>query len=94
MAKKSGKAGKDKNYISIWHWLLLFLLFALPCIGLVFLGIFAFIGENESRKNYCRASIILILLAVVIWGGIIMLGLSSAIIAAIQTWLQQHHWHF
>ena len=47
MAKKSGKkSGKDKNYISVWQWLLLFLLFAVPCIGWIALGILAFIGDN------------------------------------------------
>jgi len=94
MAKKSGKAGRDKNYISIWQWLLLFLLFALPCIGLVCLGILAFTGENESRKNYCRASIILILIAVLIWAAIVLLGFSTAFIAAFHKWQTQHHWHF
>ena len=94
MAKKGKGGGKDKNYISVWQWLLLFLLFALPCIGLVGLGILAFTGQNESRKNYCRASIILILAAILIWGGLILLVLSSVIIAALQKWMHQHHWHF
>ena len=91
MAKNSGK---DKNYISVWQWLLLFFLFALPCFGLLILIVLAFTGENESRKNYCRASIILMLLALLIWGCVVLLGLSTVIMNAIHQWLQQHHWHF
>ncbi len=93
MAKKSGS---DKNYISVWQWLLLFLLFGLPCFGLIFLILFAFIGENESRKNYCRAFIILLLLGMLIWFCLVSLGLIPMFIAAFQNWQQQHHyhWHF
>ena len=28
---------------------------ALPCIGLIMILVWAFTGENESRKNYFRA---------------------------------------
>ena len=28
---------------------------ALPCIGLIMIFVWAFTGENESRKNYFRA---------------------------------------
>ncbi|HEV2692182.1 MAG TPA: hypothetical protein VG347_04740 [Verrucomicrobiae bacterium] len=89
MAKKSGG---DKNYVSVWQWLLLFFLFALPCIGLGILLTLAFVGENESRKNYCRASLILMLLGLLIWGGIVALGFSPAIVSGIQNWLHRHHW--
>ena len=88
MAKKSGK---DKNYISIWQWLLLFLLFALPCFGIVFIFYFAFAGDNESRKNYCRATLLLMVLGLLIWGCFVALGLTAVFSDAIQKWIQQHH---
>jgi membrane protein YdbS with pleckstrin-like domain len=91
MAKKSGK---DKNYISIGQWILLHLLFAIPCIGFILLIVLAFVGENQTRKNYCRAAIILLL----VFGLLYTLLISPIIIpwavARFQQWQQKHHWHF
>ena len=62
----------DKNYISVGHWMLLLLLASLPCVGVILILVFAFVGENESRKNYFRA---LIAWFLVILGIILILGL-------------------
>jgi hypothetical protein len=56
----------DKNYISVGGWMLLMLLMAVPCVGLVAIIILAFTGENETRKNYCRALIAWVLVFVAI----------------------------
>jgi hypothetical protein len=45
----------DKNYISVGSWMFILLVTALPCIGLVMMIVWAFAGENETRKNYFRA---------------------------------------
>jgi quinol-cytochrome oxidoreductase complex cytochrome b subunit len=90
MAKKSGS---DKNYISVWQWFLLFFLFAIPCIGLGVLIALAFVGENESRKNYCRAVLFMLLLCFLACFCLNVLGFLPEITAALQKWLQQHHWH-
>lgn len=57
----------DRNYISVGQWMLWLLLAAIPCVGLIVVIVMAFVGENESRKNYFRAIILwfIILVAVV-----------------------------
>jgi len=45
----------DKNYISVGSWMLMMLVTAIPCVGLIMIFVWAFTGENESRKNYYRA---------------------------------------
>ena len=45
----------DSNYISVWSWMWMMFVAALPCIGLVMVLVWAFTGNNESRKNYFRA---------------------------------------
>ncbi len=91
MAKKSGS---DKNYISVCQWFLLFLLFAIPCIGLGVLIALAFVGENESRKNYCRACIAWALILSAFWCCVVLLGFFPAILHQLQIWIQQYqHTH-
>ena len=85
MAKK----GKDKDYISFWFWMLAFLVMALPCIGIVMIVIWAFVGENESRKNYFRAIIAWFLIATVLWAGLFALGFLPFIEHQMQVWLHQ-----
>jgi cytochrome c biogenesis protein CcdA len=81
--------GKDKNYVSIWFWLFAFLVVALPCIGPVMIIFWAFSGENESRKNYFRAFIVLFLIFTGIWGSLIMLGIWPELILQLKHDVQQ-----
>ena len=46
---------EDKNYISVGSWMWMMFVTAIPCIGLIMIFVWAFAGENESRKNYYRA---------------------------------------
>jgi uncharacterized membrane protein YqjE len=78
--------GKDKNYISLWFWMFALLVAALPCIGVIMIIVWAFVGENESRKNYFRAIILLFFIFSAIWGGIVALGFWPLIIQQIQHW--------
>jgi hypothetical protein len=81
--------GKDKNYVSFWFWFFALFVMALPCIGFVMIIVWAFLGENESRKNYFRASLVWALLFVMIWGGIMVLGFWPVIQKQFQAWV--HH---
>lgn len=45
----------DSNYVSVGSWMWMMFVAALPCIGLIMIFVWAFTGENESRKNYFRA---------------------------------------
>jgi len=82
-------AKKDKNYVSFWFWFFAMFVTAIPCIGIVMVLVWAFMGENESRKNYFRALIVWMLLFFAIWTtAIMLLGLSPAIIPKIEEWLR------
>jgi uncharacterized membrane protein YqjE len=63
----------DKNYVSLGFWMLAMLVMALPCIGWVMIIVWAFAGENESRKNYFRA--------ILAWCGIfiVLIGLLAVV---------------
>ena len=77
--------GNDKNYISFWFWMFALFVAALPCIGLVMIIVWAFVGENESRKNYFRALIVWYLIGIAIsFTVIVLLGLGPQI---------QQEWH-
>jgi hypothetical protein len=53
---------KDDNYISVGGWMLLMFVTAIPIIGLILVIVLAFVGSNETRKNYYRAIIAWVLL--------------------------------
>src|SRR5712692_3610067 len=46
---------EDKNYVSVGFWMLAMLVTAIPVIGWIMIFVWAFTGDNESRKNYFRA---------------------------------------
>jgi len=83
------KGGKDKNYISFWFWLFAFFVMALPCIGLVMIIVWAFVGENQSRKNYFRAAIAWFLILTLIAFVFSTMGFWPLIIQHLQMWYQQ-----
>ena len=60
---------------------------ALPCIGMVMIIVWAFVGDNESRKNYFRALIAWFLIILALWGGIVALGFWPEIYKQIQSWM-------
>ena len=70
----SNKNDRDQNYISVGSWMLMMLITALPCIGVVMIVIWAFIGENESRKNYYRALLAWFGIGVVLFVILVVLG--------------------
>ena len=81
--------GRDKNYVSFWFWFFALFVIALPCIGVVMILIWAFLGENESRKNYFRALIVWGLIMTFFWVIVAVLGLLPAMLNHMQAWLQQ-----
>jgi RsiW-degrading membrane proteinase PrsW (M82 family) len=68
-------ANGNKNYVSIWFWILAMIVMALPCINVIMIVVWAFYGDNESRKNYFRALIILFLLGTILWFILVAVGL-------------------
>lgn len=62
---------------------------ALPCVGLVMVIVWAFVGDNESRKNYFRALIAWFLIFLALWIGLMTLGFWPEIQKQIQTRIHQ-----
>jgi heme/copper-type cytochrome/quinol oxidase subunit 2 len=79
----------DNNYISVGSWMWMLFVTAIPVIGLIMIFVWAFTGDNESRKNYYRAILIWVLVIVLLYVGLIVfvgLGISWPVI-------QQHLHH-
>jgi hypothetical protein len=81
--------GNNKNYVSFWFWMFALFITALPCIGIVMVIVWAFVGDNESRKNYFRAIIAWALVLTALWVGVMAFGFWPEIQKQIQTWLHQ-----
>lgn len=58
----------DPNQVvmSVGSWLITLLILAIPCVNIVMYFIWAFGNGNENRKNFCRAGLIFMLIAVVL----------------------------
>jgi len=74
-------AKKDKNYVSIWFWMLACIVMGIPILNVIMICVWAFKGENESRKNYFKASIILFLIGLISTIVLMSLGTLPLIIA-------------
>jgi len=81
--------GKDKNYVSFWFWMLAIFVMALPCVGTIMILVWAFTGENESRKNFFRATIAWFLILTGIWTAIIATGFLPVIAKHAEAWIEQ-----
>jgi len=79
----------DKNHVSFWFWMFALFVSALPCIGVIMVIVWAFVGDNESRKNYFRAIIAWFLILAVFWACIMVLGFWPVIQKELQSWLPQ-----
>lgn len=80
---------KDKNYVSFWFWMLAMLVMALPCVGMIMIVVWAFAGENESRKNYFRALLAWFAIATVAWAVIMILGFGPEVQRQVHDWFQR-----
>jgi uncharacterized integral membrane protein len=80
----------DHNYISIGSWMGMMFVCAIPVIGLIMVLVWAFAGENESRKNYFRAilSWVLILVVVGVAAGVALTHFGG--MPAVQKFIQDH----
>ena len=80
---------EDKNYVSIGFWMLAMFLMAIPCVGWIMIIIWAFAGENESRKNYFRAMLIWFLIFVGLVVCLMLLGMWPEIQKQIRGLMQK-----
>ena len=82
--------GKNKDHVSFWFWFFALFVTAIPCIGWIMIIVWAFVGQNESRKNYYKAVIAWILIGIVFWTIMMVFGISPLIDQKIHSWIQQH----
>jgi len=75
----------DRNYVSIGAWMGMMLVTAIPLVGQIMVIVWAFAGDNESRKNYFRAILMFFVLFFGLILALIMLGSWSAILQQIQS---------
>lgn len=54
----------DRNYVSVGFWMFAMLITAIPIIGWIMILVWAFTGDNESRKNYFKAILMWVLIGV------------------------------
>ena len=84
MSKKEGS-----NHVSVGSWMWMLFVTAIPIIGQIMVLVWAFTGENESRKNYYRAIIVWALVFVALVVLLVVLGSGSAILRQLQSWMHK-----
>ena len=64
--------------VSLGDWILTLIIMAIPCVNLIMMFVWGFgSGVKTSKKNYCRAMLVFLLIAVVFYLLIIaLLGAS------------------
>jgi hypothetical protein len=72
--------GRDKNFISIWFWLFSMIVMVIPIVNIIMTLYWAFAGENEARKNYFRATIVMFCAVVGIMVFLASLGMIPVIL--------------
>ena len=81
--------GRDKNYVSVAFWMCALFVTVLPCIGFIMVLVWAFVGDNEARKNYFRAVIAWHVVFAGILCAMFAIGLWPKIQEQLQTWIQR-----
>lgn len=67
--------------MTVGNWLLTFVILAIPLVGIVMQLVWAFSGETHpSKKTFCQASLIMLLIVIVLFVGIAVLGGLGAVL--------------
>ncbi len=70
--------------ISMWGYFGYQLLFCIPCVGFIFLIVFALGGtSNVNLKNFARSYFCMLIIALILFAVILVLGGSAGVMAAI-----------
>ena len=80
----------DRNYVSVGAWMGMMFVTAIPVIGLIMVLVWAFAGENESRKNYFRAILSWVLIMVVLCVALGAVLTHFGGMAAVQKFIEDH----
>lgn len=68
--------------LSMGEWIITLILMAIPCVNIVMMFVWGFGQGNISRRNYCRAMLIMTAIGIVL--GVILYGtIAAAIIGSL-----------
>jgi len=56
----------NKSVMSMGEWLITLIVMVIPCVNIVMMLVWGFGSGNENRKNFCRASLIMIAIQAVL----------------------------
>lgn len=76
----------DSNYVSVGSWMWMMFVTAIPIVGQIMIVVWAFTGDNKSRKNYYRAILAWMLVFMALIVVVALLGSWPAILRLIQSW--------
>ena len=79
----------DSNYVSVMGWMWMQLVTAIPIVGQIMILVWAFSGENDSRKNYYRAILAWLLVVAALILMLVVFDRWPAIHKQIQGWAQK-----
>lgn len=59
---------RESAPVSLGDWILTLIVLAIPIVGLVMMFVWGFSsGTHPSKRNYCRALLIFLLIAIILW---------------------------
>jgi uncharacterized membrane protein YozB (DUF420 family) len=82
---------EDRNYVSVRFWMFAMLVTAIPVVGWIMILVWAFAGDNESRKNYFKAILAWILVVIALFAILFLVAGWPQIQKQIQDFI--HHAH-
>ncbi|MGF7144897.1 hypothetical protein HNQ56_003330 [Anaerotaenia torta] len=71
--------------MTMGQWLITIIVQAIPCVGIIMLFVWAFGQGNVSRRNYCRAMLIISAVGLVL-GIIIYVAFAAVLLNAINSY--------
>lgn len=80
---------KEYKPLSPWAYWGLSLLYTVPVVGLVFMIVFSFNKNNIHRRNFTRSYWINLLIAVVLIGVLLAIGVATGTVAEVVSKLQE-----
>lgn len=84
-------AGKsNKEPMSVWGWVWTLIVLALPCIGFLMTILWAIIDGNESRRNFCRATILIWCIVLLLYLFVVLLGFGPSLAETIRDQLKSY----
>lgn len=76
----------DRNYVSVTSWMFMMFVTSIPVVGQIMILVWAFTGNNQSRKNYYRAILAWLVLIFAIIVFFVLVGAGPDILKHIKAW--------